>query len=426
MIRIYTHQNDQNKPVSIHELHKNLLYPAADHTNTKLWETEQFITTLKKLPHSNKHFEFCNWDKDIPISRQGYYLLHYGSSREIQDNLGFIFLPPEVRDQINDGTLTLLVAFVFETFDNNISIASWQSKFCLLLSTLGITRPNSVKVLLGANSKVMHEHCDWRVAWIYYPWFEASLQAEAQFYYKDIDQLPKYSPAASKKYKFLSLNLTPRSHRLIMTSMLEFLDVVKYGYVSWPSTNNRLLPATSHLNLFSTGIKQNNGFEQFMMLNHRLTGTYHNSTADTDTGQTAPTWMSSMSLYQQAEFELVNETHHQNIGDLIFLTEKTFRTLLAGIPFLLFGNPGSLALLHQLGYKTFPKVFDEYYDEIYAPMRSVEFIAGQVHKVCTHSPSWSNMLYHQETTDIVNFNQTHFWTKMHAPEIWKAIIHSNN
>jgi hypothetical protein len=123
MIRIYTHQDDQNKPVSIHELNKNLLYPATNYSDIKTWDTEQFINVLRGLPQGDKHFEFCNWDKDIPISRQGYYLLHYGSSREIQDNLGFVFLPPDVRDQINDGTLTLLVAFVFETFDNNISIA---------------------------------------------------------------------------------------------------------------------------------------------------------------------------------------------------------------------------------------------------------------------------------------------------------------
>jgi hypothetical protein len=73
-----------------------------------------------------------------------------------------------------------------------------------------------------------------------------------------------------------------------------------------------------------------------------------------------------------------------------------------------------------MGYKTFPNVFDESYDKIYAPMQSVEFIAGQVHKICTQDFGWTDQ---PEITDIVNFNQKHFWTKMHAAEIHKAIFH---
>ena len=416
MIQVYTHRGDDNHPVSIHELHKNFLYPASIIDHSKVWRTGQFVQTLKDLPHSREHFEFCNWNKDIPISGQGYYLLHYGCSQHIQDNLGFVVLPPEVRDQINDGTLTLLVVFAFETFDNDVSISKWQSNFCLALSALGITRHNSVKVLLGANSKLMHWHRDPRVTWIYYPWFEAILQSKVRSSYSHIDQVPKYNSSVAKKYKFLSLNLNPRPHRIIMTSMLEFLDVTKYGYISWPSTHDRLLPEDNHLNLFSTGIKQNCNFERFVVSKQRLTGTYHDST------MIDGSWLGSMLLYQQAEFELINETHHQTIGDLVFLTEKTFRALFAGVPFLLFGNPGSLALLQQLGYKTFPTVFDEGYDKIHAPMQSVEFVAGQVQQICTRNHSWADQ---PEIDDTVNFNQRHFWTKMHAAEIHKAIVHSN-
>lgn len=420
MIRIYTHRDENNQPVSIHELHKNLLYPASNiHQNSKGWITGQFVEVLKDLPHSKQYFEFYNWHNEIPIDQRGYYLLHYGSSQSVVDNIGFVVLPPEIRDQINDGTLTLLVAFTLETFDNNFSIGVWQNNFCRMLSTLGITRHNSVKVLLGADSRIMHEHRDPRVSWIYYPWFEAALQVQTYKKYADFEQVPKYDPLSHKQYKFLSLNRTPRSQRIIMTSMLEFLDVAKYGYISWPSWHDRLVPTADRRSMFTTGIKQHREFEQFMLVNQRLTGTYHDSTS-IDNGE----WLSSMPLYQLAEFELINETHHQNIGDLVFLTEKTFRTLFAGIPFLMFGNPGSLSVLHQLGYKTFANVFDESYDQIYAPMQSVEFVAQQVYKMCVHQPSWPGGLNSQEVTDIVNFNQMHFWSKMHAPEIWKAVAHS--
>jgi len=47
-----------------------------------------------------------------------------------------------------------------------------------------------------------------------------------------------------------------------------------------------------------------------------------------------------------------------------FLTEKTFKCLKHGHPFVLFGPPGSLATLRGMGYRTFDSVIDTSYDTI--------------------------------------------------------------
>lgn len=65
-------------------------------------------------------------------------------------------------------------------------------------------------------------------------------------------------------------------------------------------------------------------------------------------------------FYQNSYFNFVVETHFDN--DTCFLTEKTFKPILNLQPFIIIGNPGSLALLKDLGYKTFEDVIKESYD----------------------------------------------------------------
>ena len=66
--------------------------------------------------------------------------------------------------------------------------------------------------------------------------------------------------------------------------------------------------------------------------------------------------------FTEAYFNYVVETHFDS--DTIFLTEKTFKPILNLQPFIIAGNPGSLALLRELGYKTFGDVIKEDYDNI--------------------------------------------------------------
>jgi hypothetical protein len=47
-----------------------------------------------------------------------------------------------------------------------------------------------------------------------------------------------------------------------------------------------------------------------------------------------------------------------------FLTEKTFKCLKHGHPFVLFAPVGSLATLRRMGYRTFDTVIDNEYDSI--------------------------------------------------------------
>jgi len=76
------------------------------------------------------------------------------------------------------------------------------------------------------------------------------------------------------------------------------------------------------------------------------------------------------SLHVQAHYDrtavsIVLETHFDADGSGgAFLTEKTFKCLKHGHPFVLFAPAGSLATLRTMGYKTFDSAIDSAYDGI--------------------------------------------------------------
>ena len=414
MIKIYTHYDDDSgQAVSIHEKNQHNIFPSMK-SNCIIkfgWTTDIFIEQLTQLPNSENYLKICPWNEQIPIAEQGYYLIHYGNDHQAAQHHGFITLPPIIVDQINSGVLTLLVVLVYETF-GSVSLAQWQDDFCSHLTYLGIQRHQSVKVMLGSYSPTMQKHEDRRVAWIFYPWFEAAFQSQIKAI--DITTVPR-DPLLKKKYKFLSLNKRPRPQRFLLTAWLEHLQLAHHGYISWPLTHSRTLDELTTNPLYSCGLKFFPTMERHVRDTNKIIGCYPD--ADKFHGTA---WVSSAPLYNDVDFEIVNETHHQNIGDNIFLTEKTFRAIYMGMPFMICGNPGSLELLRMLGYKTFPSVFDEQYDKIMSPVLSINYIVEEVRKHTINDLPLSGFA-HDEVLQATNHNQQLFLNKQHAQNIFEVI-----
>jgi hypothetical protein len=71
------------------------------------------------------------------------------------------------------------------------------------------------------------------------------------------------------------------------------------------------------------------------------------------------------SHYDRTACSIVLETHFDADGSNgAFLTEKTFKCIKHGHPFVLFAPAGSLATLRDMGYKTFDTAIDTSYDHI--------------------------------------------------------------
>lgn len=69
-------------------------------------------------------------------------------------------------------------------------------------------------------------------------------------------------------------------------------------------------------------------------------------------------------LYRDSYFSVVSETNYYNDKPGRFLSEKVFKPIIMGHPFIIVSRPNSLDSLRELGYKTFSPYIDESYDTI--------------------------------------------------------------
>ncbi len=160
----------------------------------------------------------------------------------------------------------------------------------------------------------------------------------------------------NRNKKFTCLIRADKLWRRIYASFLFQLDMVKQGYFSYTGYKYE----TSHkglndLSLWDdyddTLVSDTLAFEMHMPFRcDALSDNEHNDHK-----------LINQDYFQDAYWNFVVETHFDN--ETIFLTEKTFKPILNLQPFVLIGNPGSLELLHKLGYKTFSEVIKEDYDK---------------------------------------------------------------
>jgi hypothetical protein len=73
-------------------------------------------------------------------------------------------------------------------------------------------------------------------------------------------------------------------------------------------------------------------------------------------------WMNP-ELYNDCWINIVTEAYSQ-VEHNLFITEKTFKPMLQLQPFMLIGNKGSLSYLRDCGYKTFDSLWSERYDQL--------------------------------------------------------------
>ena len=88
------------------------------------------------------------------------------------------------------------------------------------------------------------------------------------------------------------------------------------------------------------------------------------------------------------------------------LTGAPVKTILLN-PFLLVAGAGSLGILHSFGFKTFPDIFDESYDEIEDPVTRHKHLVNEVERICSLTEDEKHQLY-LESIPTIKYNQEQF------------------
>lgn len=178
-----------------------------------------------------------------------------------------------------------------------------------------------------------------------------------------IEHIPFQIEPSKLRIKFLSLNRIPRRQRyiflyellhrphLFFNTLLSFGDKANEEVLN--RKKNQMFNAT-HVDELLNNRNKSKQIEIFFK--DRVFG------IDIDTQD------KSVNLAQEFDLLLYQKTFCSVIPESsvepgkLFFSEKTSKPLFAKQPFLMIGNPYSLQKLHELGFKTFSKFWDESYD----------------------------------------------------------------
>lgn len=124
-------------------------------------------------------------------------------------------------------------------------------------------------------------------------------------------------------------------------------------------------------------------------------------------------------IFEKTWFSVVSEASFAE--DTCFLSEKTFKPLATGHPFIIYGNKFSLEKLKDLGYKTFHPFLDETYDKLDTWER-LDSVINSIKKIKSLSPK-ERLNWYKNMKDILLHNQeTHVKNSRNQNPDYKSII----
>ena len=130
-----------------------------------------------------------------------------------------------------------------------------------------------------------------------------------------------------------------------------------------------------------------------------------------------PSLISQEGIFTQYLVDHTSQTYYQNTPtDVGFLTEKTFKPIMYGHPFILTTHPGALDRLRQLGFETFPDWFDESYDMESNDGRRIELICDEISKACQKDLD-INLI-----KDKLEHNRNHFFDVQNSVDIFNNLF----
>lgn len=191
----------------------------------------------------------------------------------------------------------------------------------------------------------------------------------------------------NKKYekKFLNFNRRWRMHRPTLVALLKATNLLDKGYVSLaPSDDGR-----NWDNMWNWIKDYHKQDEEITALLSSIDDQMPLPPFYLDTDELVenkaifePT---SLYLYENSLFSVVNETtfySHYSPNESRFASEKIFKPIAVGHPFIFVTVPKSLQVLRDLGYKTFHPYINESYDEEFDNNMRLKKVLREIERLC--------------------------------------------
>lgn len=192
------------------------------------------------------------------------------------------------------------------------------------------------------------------------------------------DDIVEYTPV-NEKNLFLNYNRNPRPHRVEFLSNLLNADIFNRG-------------------LISIG-KVIDGDNEFLINNTPIT---IDDTYDLKFNMACSITKSD---YEKTFISVISETLVDE--GTLFITEKTWKPIMVGHPFMVLGNKGTLKYLKSIGYKTFSPWINEEYDDISDSTIRLNKIVNELDKLSKKSVEELQDI-RKEMKDVCKHNHENF------------------
>ena len=152
---------------------------------------------------------------------------------------------------------------------------------------------------------------------------------------------------------FLCMNRMPRKHRRAIVCHLLRRGFLERSLVSFHDDNpDRIHFSDQELEAASQELQRRQPLIIDRDLPLDFESYYRTNGAVVNPGEVWP--------YRDTCFSIVTETQFNN--EVLFISEKIWKPIQNGHPFLVVGTPGTLSYIRRLGFRTFEPLIDESYD----------------------------------------------------------------
>jgi hypothetical protein len=128
-------------------------------------------------------------------------------------------------------------------------------------------------------------------------------------------------------------------------------------------------------------------------------------------------WLSLFDESAESLLYLVTET--VATGQRLHLTEKTFKPIALGMPFVIVGTRGSLGYLRSYGFQTFEGIWDESYDDAEDDVR-IKRIASLLRSL-DELPTQAKQELFEAAHKVIEHNWNHFYNGGFEAVLWKEL-----
>lgn len=291
-------------------------------------------------------------------------------------HIGLKCISPEYIEDIRNGKAKILMFFIYEGYSgiwgnsDFETIERWRNEMGFPVNSIYYVCGN-----LLSEQIVKERGYGYKARGIHYfePWNQ----------YKG--PMVGFTPQ-SEKYLFLSYNRQPRHHRIRFMIDLYERNLIRDGLISLNKIDRLPYPTTPDTEFF---FRENTPLTIDSLPELRYNLACNITTED----------------FERTFVSVVTETLADD--GTLFFSEKIWKPIMVGHPFMVYGNKGSLSYLKSIGYKTFDRWWDESYDNEPDRNRRSAMIADELLKLKSKSIDELRTM-REEMKDVINHNKENY------------------